>query len=323
MDNYCYNCMKDVKPKIIEEEEEFIVREKKYKYLSKKSVCPFCNSELEVLDEDLARREDAFRKEEKLILNSEIEELLEKYKIGKKPLAKLLGWSEVTIIRYLNYDTPSKMYSDELYRLLNSSDYMKEILIKNRENISKKAFESSMKAIINKDNESEINLVANYIIERMDCSPLSLEKILYYCQGFYLAFFGEKMFKDNCQAWVHGPVYPNIYLKYKNFSYNTIYEETEYYVEEIIDEDKKKVIDAVINGFKYYGSKYLEYLTHNESPWKDARIGLKDNENSRRVINVDNIKSCFEKIIEKYKIDNIDQIGKYPKEKYLELLNKY
>ncbi len=195
MKRFCYNCLKEVSPKIIEEKEKFVVRNKEYEYLSIKSVCPFCNKEVELLDEDIDRRDEAFRKEEGLILNSEIEKILNMYKIGKKPLAKLLGWSEVTIIRYLNGETPSRLYSDELYRILESPEYMEKLLLKNKENITEKAFNSCIKALKNKDNELEINLIAKYIIQKVDITPLALEKLLYYCQSFYLVFLEKKCLK--------------------------------------------------------------------------------------------------------------------------------
>ncbi len=321
MNKYCFYCKKEVVPKVIEENEDFEVRGKIYNYTSIKSLCPYCKKELEVLDEDLDRRQDAFRKEEGLILNSEIEELLNKYKIGKKPLAKLLGWSEVTIIRYLNGETPSKMYSDKLYELLNSSESMKELLISNKNNITESAFKSSMKAISNKDNQSEINLVANYIIEKNDVTPLALQKLLYYCQCFYLAFYDVPMFKEDCEAWVHGPVYPSIYFKYKNYTYNTLYEKSEYSFDEIIDDEKKDIINSVLKYFGVYSAKVLEKMIHEELPWKEARKDVKNNENSNKIIKMQVLKDYFQDIIEKMDIVEINEIEKYSSYLYKKIIN--
>lgn len=320
MKKFCYNCLKEVEPQKVEKKEKFVVRNKEYEYISIKSLCPYCNKDVELLDEDIDRRDEAFRKEEGLILNSEIEKILNMYKIGKKPLAKLLGWSEVTIIRYLNGETPNRLYSDELYKILESSKYMEQLLIRNKENITEKAFNSCIKALKRKDNESEINLIANYIIQKVDITPLALEKILYYCQAFYLAFFGEKMFRENCEAWRHGPVYPVIYHKYKNYSYETINEKSEFYFEEIIDEEKKKVVDNVIKSFSVYSSKILERMTHLEEPWIRARHGLSDDENSNNVIEISDIKKYFENIIDKYNIEEIDQINKYSKDMFEKIM---
>ena len=62
-----------------------------------------------------------------------------------------------------------------------------------------------------------------------DITPLALQKLLYYAQGFFKAFTGEYLFHNNCEAWVHGPVYRSVYYKYKNYGYNPIEEnECEY-----------------------------------------------------------------------------------------------
>jgi DNA-directed RNA polymerase subunit H (RpoH/RPB5) len=53
-----------------------------------------------------------------IISTDEIELILARYNIGKKPLAKLLGWGETTIIRYLEGDIPTLEYSNKLKSIL-------------------------------------------------------------------------------------------------------------------------------------------------------------------------------------------------------------
>ena len=48
---------------------------------------------------------------DEVITVDEIRQILESYRIGKKPLAKLLGWGETTIIRYMEGDIPTSEYS--------------------------------------------------------------------------------------------------------------------------------------------------------------------------------------------------------------------
>ena len=48
---------------------------------------------------------------EGVITVDEIKQILDEYCIGKKPLAKLLGWGETTIIRYMEGDIPTNEYS--------------------------------------------------------------------------------------------------------------------------------------------------------------------------------------------------------------------
>ena len=56
---------------------------------------------------------------DRIITIEEILEILEKYNIGKKPLSLVLGWGEVTIIRYLDGSIPDKLHSDVLFSIKN------------------------------------------------------------------------------------------------------------------------------------------------------------------------------------------------------------
>ena len=38
----------------------------------------------------------------------------------------------------------------------------------------------------------------------------SLDFILYFIQGIYKVMFDKPLYKENCMAWVHGPVYEEV-----------------------------------------------------------------------------------------------------------------
>ena len=82
----------------------------------------------------------AYREQENLISVSEIENILEKYDIGKRPLSLLLGWGEGTLTRYLNGDIPTMQYSDVLKRILESPYQMSEVLEQNKDKITERAY---------------------------------------------------------------------------------------------------------------------------------------------------------------------------------------
>ena len=46
--------------------------------------------------------------------------------------------------------------------------------------------------------------------EEFDVTPLKLQKLLYYCQGYALAFTGKPLFLEPIEAWRFGPVVNNI-----------------------------------------------------------------------------------------------------------------
>lgn len=324
---FCEKCNNLVEYEIKEVDEKIEIKGKKYNYKRLIGYCKNCGEEIssnEINDENLIRIDNAYRNEENIIKTEEINKILSKYKIGKKPLSKLLGWGEVTLIRYLNGDVPSKVYSDQLYKILNDEKYMSKILEENKELITEKAYNNVKKAInqlketkFQTSIESEIEVISEYIITiGKEITPLSLQKILYYAQGFYKAFFGKFLFEDDCQAWVHGPVYVNIYEKYKEFKSANISIDIDYDIEDIIVDEKREILDVIIKYFGYYNGKALEKMSHYETPWINARKGLLPTENSNNIINKEDIKDYFEKVKNKYDMLNILDIKKYSDDQF-------
>ena len=324
---FCEKCNNLVEYEIKEVDEKIEIKGKEYNYKRLIGYCKNCGEEIssnEINDENLSRIDNAYRNEENIIKTEEINKILSKYKIGKKPLSKLLGWGEVTLIRYLNGDVPSKVYSDQLYKILNDEEYMSKILEENKELITEKAYNNVKKAInqlketkFQTSIESEIEVISEYIITiGKEITPLSLQKILYYAQGFYKAFFGKFLFEDDCQAWVHGPVYVNIYEKYKEFKSANISIDIDYDIEDIIVDEKREILDVIIKYFGYYNGKALEKMSHYETPWINARKGLLPTENSNNIINKEDIKDYFEKVKNKYDMLNILDIKKYSDDQF-------
>lgn len=73
------------------------------------------------------------------------------------------------------------------------------------------------------DKVLNINEFARYvglsmISKGFSISPLKLQKILYYEQAWFMVFFGRENQLFDCapEAWVNGPVYPEIYHQYKS-----------------------------------------------------------------------------------------------------------
>ncbi len=324
MNTFCENCNKLVEYK--KEELNCIaeIKNKKYEYKRIIAYCKKCEKELfpnEIIDENLHRIDTVFREQENIIKTEEIIKILTKYKIGKKPLSKLLGWGEVTLIRYLDGDVPSKLYSEQLYKLLNNPEYMRELLKKNKNEITEKAYRNVMEALnrsqFTNQVEEKIEIIAQYIITaEKEITPLALQKILYYAQGFYRVFFGKFLFEDNCQAWVHGPVYIKIYEKYKEFKSANIPIYMDYDIEDMIPDEEKEILDIVIKYFGYYNGKALEKMSHFETPWINARKGFLPTETSSNIINKKDIKEYFEKVKDKYNMLNSLDIKKYSEDHF-------
>lgn len=143
---------------------------------------------------------------------------------------------------------------------------------------------------------------------------LALQKILYFIQEIYMVMFGEPLYKEDCMAWVHGPVYEVVYDLFKDFKYNPI-EDNRFAIfkerfQELSDQEKK-VIDLVVNSFGKYSGKVLETITHNESPWKEARTDYEPLQPSREIIDKNEIKKYFSGVAKKYGIDTKEKLSNY------------
>ena len=57
--------------------------------------------------------------------------------------------------------------------------------------------------------------VANYILSKIRCTHLSLEKLVYYAYADYLCEHSERLFEDHIYAFRHGPVINSVYETFK------------------------------------------------------------------------------------------------------------
>ena len=104
-----------------------------------------------------------------------------------------------------------------------------------------------------------------------DMTNMKLQKLLYYAQGHWLADHDEPLFSDTIKAWMHGPVVPTVWHKYKESGSNIlpIPGEDEFSEDDVTPE----VNDFLTQVWDYYGgysAAGLRTLTHREDPWKDA-----------------------------------------------------
>lgn len=328
MKGFCEKCRDTVEYNVKMVDKEKTIKGKVIKYVGKVANCAECNSEIfatEIRDYNLKELDTAYRKVENLIKTEDIEKILKKYDIGKRPLSLLLGWGEGTLTRYVDGDTPTKPYSDMLKRILQDDKYYLEILERNKDNISPIAFRKSMTAVerITATTENEISklesAVRYLLMQTSEITPLALQKLLYFAQGFQKAFTDSFLFEEDCEAWVHGPVYRNVYEKYRSHGYNPIEEEGLSFENIELSEDEKELLDHVVLYFGCYSGKVLENMTHSEEPWRVTRRGLKDWESSDRIIEKEEIGSYFNSVKEKYRMLNLTDIKDYSKDLFSKL----
>jgi len=121
-----------------------------------------------------------------------------------------------------------------------------------------------------------------------------LQKLLYYVKAWGLVYFEDGIIDDDFQAWVHGPVCPEVYNAYKSYKFGLIQSDMSeenackivnfFGAENHLNQDKLDLIDSVFDKYGQMTSLQLELLTHQEEPWKEARKGLSPTDTSNQII---------------------------------------
>ena len=320
--DFCFECRKETEYRLRKRSISKTIRDKKYIFNITVAVCAECGEEMSVpglIDRNVHEIDDQYRAYEGLVTKNDIENLMKIYNIGKAPLSLALGFGEITITRYLEGQVPSKEYSHIIKTCLTSPATMKLRLEENREKLTDAAFKKAWAAAESIDSlfsvsEKMLRVIA-YLFERLEeVTPLMLQKLLYFIQGIHLAMYGYPIFDEDCEAWAHGPVYPEVYELFKDFKYNPI-DDARFALlegtEEVLTDKERRVIDLVTNTFGIYGGKVLERITHSEEPWKRARRGYADGIPSNELLSKNEIMNYYKVVDQKYGISSEDGIKKY------------
>lgn len=321
--DFCTECRKETVYRLKKIKISQTIREKEYTFVITSAFCCACGAEMSIpglLDYNMKEIDEQYRKAEEIVTVEDIERLMKLYHIGKAPLSIALGFGEVTISRYLAGQMPSKEYSDIMLHALASAAYMKELLNQNREKLGETAYKKAYLAASQQENlyaaiPPELLAVIAYIFSVLhEVTPLTLQKLLYYIQENYLALYDQPLFPAVCEAWVHGPVYRNVYSLFRDFKYNPIEDDRFVPLKKSarpLSPEAKEVADRVLNTFGMYSGKVLEHITHKEAPWIDARKGLLPEEASHAEISLEAMKDYFKKVGQRYDIRTENGLRKY------------
>jgi uncharacterized phage-associated protein len=128
-----------------------------------------------------------------------------------------------------------------------------------------------------------------------------LQKLCYYAQAWHLALRKKRLFDNKFEAWIHGPVCPELYQEYKEYGWNPIPKEDR--LPENIDKETMEFLEDVFNTYGEFNGDQLEYLSHQEKPWKEARNGLEEWEPSNNEIDEDIMRDYYWSVYEAYQND--------------------
>ena len=315
--DFCIECRNETEYVLQKRRIVRMIRDREYSFEITMAICSECGEEMSIpglIDRNVQEIDKQYRETEGIVTVKDIERLMKLYKIGKGPLSLALGFGEVTIPRYLEGQIPSKEYSDIIKSALSSPAFMREKLAGNREKLTDAAYKKAVAAAEGLEvlfcvSEKMLGVIACIFEELEEVTPLMLQKLLYFIQGIYSALYGKPLFEEDCRAWVHGPVYPEVYTLFRDFKYNPI-DDVRFGLlkgtDDVLTEEERDVIDRVVNTFGIYGGKVLERITHNEEPWKSARKGYGDQVPSSELVSKDSIRKYYERVNEVYGVGTED-----------------
>lgn len=141
-------------------------------------------------------------------------------------------------------------------------------------------------------------VIAKYFIwkaskEGKKISNKKLQKLLYYAQAWNLVFHNKPLFKEDIEAWIHGPTVRSVYNQFKKFGFNPISITIDEKEIEALKDDK--VLNDVWEVYGKYDADYLETLTHSEEPWQIAREETEYDEISSNIITLDSMREYYSK----------------------------
>lgn len=152
----------------------------------------------------------------------------------------------------------------------------------------------------------DVLILAEYILKNYGpMSHLKLQKLLFYCQAYHLAYFGEAIIDDDFQAWVHGPVCRKVYDSLKNKS--VLYSDVKYtnengcnpdlVIEKSLASMQTELLNDILKELSTWTGLELESSTHRESPWINARVGFSSAEICEKIISNELMKEFYSKEI--------------------------
>lgn len=112
--------------------------------------------------------------------------------------------------------------------------------------------------------------VAKELLKFESMTHKKLQKLCYYVQALHLAIYGEPLIDTYFEAWVHGPVAPELYNEYKSYGMMQI---PNFAGDSCIDSNNKNFIKMVYEIYGGFSANQLERMSHTEDPWINARKG--------------------------------------------------
>ena len=281
--------------------------------------CPACGNRLlegPVDELKIHKLHEAYREELHLVPLSKIRNLTDRYDITFRGFASILGMEPETYLRYFNGELPTPVHSDLLSKVYEDPAFYLSMLEERKEQLSSPVDYIRSRAAAQKQlnrmehGPSKAETVSSYLLsERPELTPLGLHQLLYYCDGFYGAFYGKALLPDTCEAWDNGPVYPELFEAYPNYRLDTLIPEGPFDTS-VFTPSEKDILNGVLQAFGPFAGKTLGAMIRSEAPWRDAR-DEHDDEDTYPVISKESMIDFFKGVTKRFSLKDTEDLKRY------------
>ena len=132
------------------------------------------------------------------------------------------------------------------------------------------------------------DVASTILAELGPIGAMRLQKLLYYVQGWSLAWRNEALFNDEpLEAWSQGPVVHRVWKRYQERPYARLGDPG------ALSREERALVGAVLEQYGNLTGQQLKQMTHSEPPWVQAREGLSEKARSNNPIALEAMASHF------------------------------
>ncbi|MGL5829365.1 MAG: Panacea domain-containing protein [Angustibacter sp.] len=115
--------------------------------------------------------------------------------------------------------------------------------------------------------------VAEYILGKTgEIAAMKVQKLCYYAQAWHLVWEERPLFSERIEAWANGPIMPDLYAQHRG---KFLVKAGDFPGDpHQLDSGERESIDLVLDQYGKFTAHQLSRQTHQEEPWRSARLGL-------------------------------------------------
>lgn len=232
--------------------------------------------------------------------------LMEQYEIGKKPLSRLLGWGETTVLRYLDGAEPNREFALRIEELSADPWQYAELLERRGDVLTDTAYRKTRRAVYRRMFCDKSTEAMQYVISLAegDISPYRVISVLYYAQVYSLVCRGLPVFEEavSVEAKQKAP-YPRLYERLLRYGIRIRLPEESVLSAE--DRDFLEDIYRVLNGY----SPNAIYAVWNREKRRLKRHALPSGDGN--ILGAEELRSYYETVLQKTGKESAEDLRRY------------